>query len=897
MSDVFISYAREDREFARRLVPALEQSGRTSWIDWEGIEPSDDWWRSVQEAIDGADAILFLASPDSLASEVCGREIGHGAERNKRLIALVCRDIEGLSVPEAIAGVNWISLRPEDDWDEGVARLERALALDLDLVRVHTKVLTRAEAWRLGGGRASPLLRGEELRSAEDWLARAAAGAQPQPTELQAEFVAASRRAATKRQRLAIGGALGVAALAIGLSIFAFVQRSDAQDQAEIAHARELAARADASLGTDPEASLAPAAQAVRARATPQTIHSLAKALTASRLRADFRGPSPVAAAAFSPDGSKLAFGDDDGAVRMVDVGRRRLLWRHPGPTGVASLGFSRAGDVLVVAHRPVLAVGAEHCSVEVLDARTGARLRRLGPVTSGFCDLWTAVDGPRRIVAILSGIGALRFWNVDTGRPIGDASQIVAAGAVPAGIAIDPDGRQLAVATSTEVQVFDLGTGRLTAKLEPSTGSGVAFNVTAVAFSPDGRELQVSGEYGAKVFFVDHTSSFDLYSQDGSTQSAAWSPDGRLLAAGAGFLGVDVWSSSSRLVEVLHGSSAQSFSSVAFSSTGLLAGGSRDGSVRIWAPDPDAPDLTRADGTTSEQAHGAAAAGLVAVGDGDSNVTVLDEHGRQLKRLAPGGERPFAVSADGLLAFTRPGTLYVWRLRSGTSVRSYPLPRHTTPAAISMSADGGTVAAITGVGKVMVLSEEGAHMTAVPVGANFSSSHALSMSPDGRLLAITLRDSVRILRTSDLETVREEPGIAAAFSSSGSLLAVQRPDLAVALLRTDGWKRQATATDEKGNIEGLAFSPDDRLLAATGSDGVLRVWDTRDGALIATRQLVESTLAAQRTGVPPVALTAAGIAFAGGSGYDVCDRCLDRNALLAKADARLAQIHPVEVR
>jgi hypothetical protein len=45
------------------------------------------------------------------------------------------------------------------------------------------------------------------------------------------------------------------------------------------------------------------------------------------------------------------------------------------------------------------------------------------------------------------------------------------------------------------------------------------------------------------------------------------------------------------------------------------------------------------------------------------------------------------------------------------------------------------------------------------------------------------------------------------------------------------------------------------------------------------------------------VALTAAGIAFAGGSGYDVCDRCLDRNALLAKADARLAQIHPVEVR
>lgn len=74
MTDVFVSYAREDREFARRLVDALKEHKRESWIDWEDIEPSDRWWQSVREAIDAADAVLFVMSPDSLASDT--RDLG-----------------------------------------------------------------------------------------------------------------------------------------------------------------------------------------------------------------------------------------------------------------------------------------------------------------------------------------------------------------------------------------------------------------------------------------------------------------------------------------------------------------------------------------------------------------------------------------------------------------------------------------------------------------------------------------------------------------------------------------------------------------------------------------------------------------------------------------------------
>ena len=41
MQDVFISYARKDKEFVRRLHAALIEAGRDSWVNWEDIPPDD----------------------------------------------------------------------------------------------------------------------------------------------------------------------------------------------------------------------------------------------------------------------------------------------------------------------------------------------------------------------------------------------------------------------------------------------------------------------------------------------------------------------------------------------------------------------------------------------------------------------------------------------------------------------------------------------------------------------------------------------------------------------------------------------------------------------------------------------------------------------------------------
>jgi hypothetical protein len=73
VTDVFISYAREDRKFVQLLHDALANAGRESWVDWEGIPASAKWMAEVRAAIDEADCFCFVVSPDSVESPVSRR--------------------------------------------------------------------------------------------------------------------------------------------------------------------------------------------------------------------------------------------------------------------------------------------------------------------------------------------------------------------------------------------------------------------------------------------------------------------------------------------------------------------------------------------------------------------------------------------------------------------------------------------------------------------------------------------------------------------------------------------------------------------------------------------------------------------------------------------------------
>jgi hypothetical protein len=67
--DVFVSHARADREPVDEIVEALEARGKEVWIDREDIAPTDEWMRSIRDAIDQSDSFLVFLSPAWLGSE------------------------------------------------------------------------------------------------------------------------------------------------------------------------------------------------------------------------------------------------------------------------------------------------------------------------------------------------------------------------------------------------------------------------------------------------------------------------------------------------------------------------------------------------------------------------------------------------------------------------------------------------------------------------------------------------------------------------------------------------------------------------------------------------------------------------------------------------------------
>ncbi len=88
MSDIFISYAREDLDAARRLAEALELHGWS--VFWDRTIPAGKTWREViGTALDECRCVVVLWSKDSIASSFVLEEADHGLGRGILIPALI----------------------------------------------------------------------------------------------------------------------------------------------------------------------------------------------------------------------------------------------------------------------------------------------------------------------------------------------------------------------------------------------------------------------------------------------------------------------------------------------------------------------------------------------------------------------------------------------------------------------------------------------------------------------------------------------------------------------------------------------------------------------------------------------------------------------------------------
>jgi formylglycine-generating enzyme required for sulfatase activity len=88
MSDIFISYSHEDKEYAHRLEKELKKRGFKVWID-DRINYGAEWPTFIQENLDGCEALVLIMTPRSLKSMWVQNELMRARRKKKTIFPLL----------------------------------------------------------------------------------------------------------------------------------------------------------------------------------------------------------------------------------------------------------------------------------------------------------------------------------------------------------------------------------------------------------------------------------------------------------------------------------------------------------------------------------------------------------------------------------------------------------------------------------------------------------------------------------------------------------------------------------------------------------------------------------------------------------------------------------------
>jgi predicted oxidoreductase (fatty acid repression mutant protein) len=482
---IFISYSRKDSAFADRLEAALKARGFEPLIDRTEIYAFEDWWQRIEALIGRADTIVFVLSPDAVASDIALKELAQGAALNKRFAPIVARSVDDTTVPEPLRRLNFVFFDNPDRFEASADQLAEALQTDIGWIRQHTEFGETARRWAANDRPGGLLLRSPVLEQAERWIGSRPGGA-PAPTVETQDFLAESRRAATRRRNILSGSLAAGLAVALVLAALAYWQREKAvaSEQralvernnvlAELATAVRLRGDTDFALRLYVHASRL--AIQVEPSGTTSSISraEFAAALLQSKWQLSLVHTDEVQSAAFSADSSRVVTASADKTARIWDArnGKQVLVLRGH-EDALTSAAFSPDGARVVTA--------SEDTTARIWDAATGTELAVLRGHLKSVRSAAFGPDGKRIVTA--SEDGTARVWDATSGAPL---AVFRAVDTAVAGAAFSPDGSRIVTAQGDDTaRIWDV-----TSKNEIGVLRGHRAEVNSVVFSADGSKI-----------------------------------------------------------------------------------------------------------------------------------------------------------------------------------------------------------------------------------------------------------------------------------------------------------------------------------------------------------------------------------------------------------------------
>lgn len=532
-----------------------------------------------------------------------------------------------------------------------------------------------------------------------------------------------------------------------------------------------------------------------------------------------------------APDGHHVAL-IAEGGVHLWDVAGGRML-RLPEPAGgIKKVAWGASGETLAVL-RSALVDGEYRDSVEVLDlsdvlggqAGEGRLLYRLDDFATAVSGLAFSPDGRVLVTSLQANWRApdgptLALWDAASGQPLPLEGDWKAAPGGLQELAFSPDGRWLAGATLSTLLAWETAGGALLASLE--NGAPVA----ALAWSADGR-LLAAGSSDAVARVWDVAAGTERATIAGHTAwvirvafDPAASPGGALLATASARDGVQLWAADTgrRVAHRPQAGHTDAVTALAYSPDGrLLATASTDETIRLWD------------------------------GDGGELLATMDAAG-----MGSGGwcacfwSLAFGPDGETLAAGSTDAVVRLWSVETGELLGQSGAPTDLVHS-LAFSADGRRLAAGDGDGLLWAW-DLAAPLSAGPLLSLDNPPTVLSLSFDPSRdegeYVVAAGSGFGAIRVWDLEAgalLREMQAsgnsVRAVYSPDGALLAAgsggYEPDYAVRLWDVARGEVRQVLSGHEHDVNALAFSPDDRLLASGDAEGGTRLWDVASGDLL----------------------------------------------------------------